>query len=179
MYPAVRAVGGILGGNLQSELSILDPHVSRLRVWPWDADMYLELNHARTLTLFELGRWQVVGRMRLLSVLRRERIAFAIAGASVRYRRPVPIMARVEMITRFVGWDDRFFYVDQSLWLEEECASQALLRAALRSDGRTLPPDEFLALLGAEVRSPQLPGWVSAWIDAEQARPWPPARGRA
>lgn len=175
MYPAVRAVRGILSGSLGPELSMLDTHVSHHRVWPWDADMYLELNHGRALTLFELGRWQVAGRMRLISALREQKITFAIAGASVRYRNRVPAMARFRMLTRFVGWDERFFYVDQSMWLDDDCANQAVLRAALRSGGATLPPAQFLASRGIDVRSPELPAWIGAWIEAERRRPWPPA----
>jgi acyl-CoA thioesterase FadM len=174
MYPAVRAVHAILSGMAASEIALFDAHDSYHRAWPWDVDMYLELNHGRTLTLFELGRWRMAGRMRLLSALQKQRIAFAIAGVSVRYRKRIPMMARFRMVTRFAGWDERFLYVDQSMWLGAECANQALVRAALRSRGKTMPPGEFLAGLGLETQSPELPDWISAWIDAEGKRPWPP-----
>ena len=137
MYPFVRAVHAIVRGRSAPEMSLFDTHVSHHRAWPWDIDMYMELNHGRTLTLFELGRWQMAARMRLLSALRKHGIAFAVAGVSVRYTKRIPVMARFRMVTRFVGWDDRFFYIDQSMWLGENCANQVLLRAALRSRGRT------------------------------------------
>lgn len=174
MYPIIRAVTGMLSARRHSKVGLLDTTVTHHRIWPWDGDVFMELNHGRTLTLFELGRWPQVVRMGLLSAVRREMIAFAVAGVSVRYRRRMPIFAKFRMVTRILGWDDRFIYIDQSMWLGETCANQMLLRAALKTPNGTLPPSEFLNRVGQPQPSPELPEWVQNWITAEATRPWPP-----
>ena len=50
------------------------------RAWPWDTDMYGELNNGRILTLMELGRWELAVESGLLREMRRRRAAFAVAG---------------------------------------------------------------------------------------------------
>ena len=104
----------------------------------------------------------------------------AVAGASVRYRRRVHAFDRLRMRTRAVGWDGRFLYSEQSIWLESgpfkgECASHVLIRSAVTAGRRGLvAPEEAVRAMGFEGPSPMLPPFVAAWIEAEAVRPWPP-----
>lgn len=106
--------------------------------------------------------------------MRRRRAAFAVAGVSVRYRRRVPLFARYRVETRPLGWDERFLYIDQSMWMGDTAANQMLLRAAIVGPGGTIAPGEIVRALGVEAPSPPLPDWVNAWIEAENTPPWPP-----
>ena len=176
MYPALRAIHGIAAGVLAPRVPLHEPYVTHHRVWPWDGDMYFELNHGRALTLFEVARWRWAAQTGFVTLFRKHRISFAVAGVSVRYRRRLPVFARYRVETRIVGWDEKFFYVVQSSWQGAECAHQILVRAALKSPRGTLPPAEVMVLAGEEPESPPMPDWVRAWIDAEATRPWPPER---
>lgn len=174
MYPYFRSTIALIRGYRDPKMDITEPVFSTHRAWPGDTDMFGELNHGRILTLFELGRWRIIGRMGLLGPLIKHRIAFGIAGVSVRYRKRVKLFAKYRMQTQYVGWDDRFIYAVQSMWLGNDCAHEMLIRIALRSPKGTIPPDDFLKLWGREQSRPELPDWVAAWIAAEKQRPWPP-----
>jgi len=155
-------------------LSILGTHVSRHRCWPWDLDPWIELNNGRTLTLYDLGRIPMAARTGLVGVLRREGWGITVAGNSVRYRRRIRVLERFTMLSRVIGWDAKFFYMEQSLWKGSECANHMLLRSAVTSKAGIVPPEQVARALGAPVESPDLPGWVQAWIAADAQRPWPP-----
>lgn len=174
MYPYLRMALTLFSARRVPGQSAFAPLVTHHRAWPWDTDMYGELNNGRILTLSELGRWRYSVEVGLLSELRRRRAGFAVAGVSVRYRRRVPLWARYRLETRFLGWDERFIYTDQSMWLGETAANQILLRAAFVSREGTIPPAEIAAALGIDGTSPAMPGWVQNWIEAEATRPWPP-----
>jgi hypothetical protein len=75
-----------------------------------------------------------------------------------------------------MGWDARFFYMEQSMWRAGGCTSHMLLRSAITSPAGIVPTAEVLAALDRPAESPVLPGWVGAWIAADAERPWPPAR---
>ena len=64
-------------------------HVSRHICWPWDLDLWLELNNGRTLTLFDLGRMPLARRTGLEAALRAHGWGLTVAGVSVRYRRRI------------------------------------------------------------------------------------------
>lgn len=143
--------------------------------WPWDIDPFVELNNGRTLTLFDIGRFNLARRCGLWDAMRENKWAFAVAGTSIRYRRRVKLFEKVDLTTRLFTWDERFFYVDQSLWKADgECASQALLRTVVTSKNGMVPAAEVAAAMGITDDAPPMPDWVARWIDADATRPWPP-----
>ncbi len=174
MYPVLRLAFEVA---LQSRLPRLGPfgvHVSRHLCWPWDLDPFLELNNGRTLTLYDLGRVPLAVRTGLIAAMRRHGWAFAVAGASVRFRRRVRVFDRLTMLSRVVGWDERFIYIEQSLWRGSECCNQVLMRCAVTSGSGFVDPSRVAEATGHTVDSPPLPRWVSAWSEADAERPWPP-----
>jgi acyl-CoA thioesterase FadM len=176
MYPVIRLAWQLWRHRNDPPLPLTGTHVSHHLCLPWDIDLWRELNNGRTLTLYDLGRIPLAGRVGLIGVLRRQRWGLAIAGASVRYRRRVRMFDRVEMRSRLVTWDARFMYLEQSMWRRDgECASHILYRAAVTGKDGIVPPDRVLEALGRSGHAaPPAPEWVEAWARADAARPWPP-----
>ncbi len=174
MYPWFRMVKELVKYR-NAPLHPLDLHVGQHICWPWDIDPWLELNNGRTLTLYDLGRIPMAVRTGLHKVAKARGWGLAVAGASVRYRKRVKTFERFEMRSRLIGWDNRFVYMDQTMWKGGECTSQALIRSAITQGARGIvDPAELALALGLPAESPPLPAWVQAWIDAEATRPWPP-----
>ncbi len=175
MYPFLRMAKALLTAPRQPRLGLLDAHVSQHLCWPWDLDPWVELNNGRTLTLYDLGRIALGLRTGLVPMLRARGWGLTVAGSSVRYRRRVRGFDRITMVTRCIGWDARFLYMEQAMWVRGDCTSHMLLRAALVGPGGIVAPAEGARALGHGGESPALPGFATAWIEAEATRPWPPA----
>ena len=177
MYPFLRSYLGNRRARRMPRLRPFDMHLSRHRIWPFDIDPWLELNNGRTLTLYDLGRLPLYERTGLLKAVRDAGMYFTVAGVSVRYRARIVPFSIVDMQSRIVGYDGRFFYAVQSLWQGEACANEALIRVAVARRGKGIvPPAEVMALIGHHGDSPPLPEWVRNWATAEATRPWPPER---
>ena len=174
MYPIFRLAKERLMNRNAAPLPIVETHVSHHICWPWDIDPWMELNNGRTLTLYDLGRIPLMMRTGLGRVLHANRWGLAVAGNATRYRRRVKAFHRIEMRTRLIGWDRRFFYADQSMWRRGECSSQTMIRLAVTAATGMVPPAQVVQLAGAAPESPALPDWVQAWCLAEDRRPWPP-----
>jgi acyl-CoA thioesterase FadM len=175
MYPFIRMAYQFWRHRKDPPLGLTDTHVSRHLCWPVDIDVFLELNNGRTLTLFDLGRIPLARRIGMDKVLRDKGWGLAVAGASVRYRRRITTFQTITMKSRGVTWDDRFFYVEQSMWTAKgECSNHALIRSAVTSRGGIVPPAQLVAALGWTGPPPPVPGWIAAWIAADAERPWPP-----
>ena len=177
MYPFVRMLKERWKYRNAPALKVGEAHVSHHICWPHDLDPWLELNNGRTLTFFDLGRIPAVRRLGLTRVTEANGWRMTVAGNSIRYRRRVVVFERLEMRSRVLGWDHRFFYFEQSMWKRNgECANHGLYRMAITGpDGIVEPPRAF-DLMGQGRVSPPLPEWVAAWIDADGQRQWPPAR---
>lgn len=180
MYPLIRFIREVSAAKRAPHLAPLASHVSTHRCWPWDLDPWMELNNGRTLTLYDLGRIPMAIRLGISDTLRARGWGFTVAGNSVRYRRRIKAFQRFTEVSRTIGWDQRFLYMEQSMWSKSECCNHMLLRVAIVGGGaRTgiVPPAEFMDALGFHGASPELPGWVQAWIDADAQRRWPPELG--
>lgn len=174
MYPFLR-LGLELARNRGAPPLTLDGvHVSHHRIWPWDLDPWVELNNGRTLTLYDLGRVPMARRNGFIPTLRREGWRFTVAGSTVRYRRRVQVLERVEMRSRIIGRDARFFYMHQAMYRGGEATSSVLIRSAVIDAAGIVATDRVMSAMDLPDWRPKLPAWVRGWIDAEAIRPWPP-----
>ncbi len=176
MYPIFRMAKEFWKFRNAPPLQILQPHHSQHIVWPWDLDLWRELNNGRTLTLFDLGRVPMAVRMGFDKVAKTRGWGITVAGNSIRYRRRVTAFTKLSQTSRVVGWDNRFVYMEQSFWRGDECTAHMLLRSAFVSKAGIVSPAEVLAALDQVQPSPDLPAWIVKWIAADADRPWPPLR---
>ena len=175
MYPVIRMAKELFLARKLSKLPVTGTHESHHICWPWDIDMWMELNNGRTLTLFDLGRIPLAQRIGLIPVLRKNRWGLTMAGVTVRYRRRIRTFERVRMLSRAVWWDDKFVYLEQSMWKKNgECANHALYRSAVTGRRGIVPPQEVMEAMGVSVARPAAPDWVQNWIKSDATRPWPP-----
>ncbi|SFK92054.1 acyl-CoA thioesterase [Shimia haliotis] len=175
MYPIMRMVKEMVKYRNAAPLPLTGTHVSEHRCWPSDIDLWMELNNGRTLTLFDLGRIPLARRIGLIETLRSNRWGMTMAGVSVRYRRRIRTFEKITMRSRAVYWDDKFVYLEQTMWKQNgECANQALYRAAITGSNGIVPPDTVMNALPVKAPRPLAPAWVMNWIEADATRPWPP-----
>lgn len=174
MYPIIRMIKEFIIHRNAAPLDPLGVHVSHHRCWPQDIDVFMEMNNGRILTIMDLGRTVLAKRVGLLQALRDNGWSLTMAGVSVRYRKRILPFKKFKVVSRAVTWDDKFFYLDQTIWVDGECAAQALYRSAVTENHKLLRPGIVFRKMGYEGDRPPAPDWVQNWIDAEGTRPWPP-----
>lgn len=174
MYPIIRVIKETLRARRMPPLEALEAHVSYHRCWPQDLDVYLEMNNGRILTILDIGRTALAQRVGLIGALHDNRWGMTMAGNSVRYRKRIRPFVKFRTVSRAVGWDDKFFYLEHSIWIGKDCAVQALFRSAITDKNGIVSPDKVFAYVGHDGIPPEKPAWVQAWIDADNTRPWPP-----
>jgi acyl-CoA thioesterase FadM len=176
MYPYFRMFKERFRFRNAPALPLTGTHVSHHMCLPWDLDPWNELNNGRTLTLYDLGRIPLSIRTGIAQTLRKKGWGLTVAGNTTRYRKRVRLFARIQMHSRCIGWDARFLYIEQSMWIGADCTSHIILRMAFTSARGIVPPEDVFSVMGVSDPSPALPDWVQTWINAESRRPWPPQR---
>lgn len=174
MYPFFRLVAHTLSAYRKPKLPVDAVHSSSHICWPTDIDMFGEMNHGRILTVFDQGRFGLAARNGLLDVVLKQGWALTMAGVSVRYRRRILPFRRYEMRSKFWGLDDRFLYLEQSMWRNGECCASALYRTTALRSGKMVPVAEVAAALNVNPEDHPVPDWVEDWAQADAKRPWPP-----
>lgn len=174
MYPFIRLADVFVRGRWRSKLGPDDASELPMTAWPWDCDIFGEINNGRHLTLFDLGRFDYGMRCGLMSVLRQRKWGLVVAGSTIRYRKRLTPFQRYRLRTRIIARDERWFYFVQTTLRGDTAHSSALIRTGVTSKGKVLPTQEVAEALGFAEWTGVLPAWVKGWADADALRPWPP-----
>lgn len=145
----------------------LDPRTVtrlRLRVLPTDIDVLRHLNNGRYLSLFDLGRWDLLTRSGLVAAMTKQGWYAVVAAETITFRRSLQLWQRFELETRLIGHDDRAVYLEHRALVDDEIFARAIIRARiLRRTGGTVPHDELFAAVGRPEGLPDIEPWVHEW----------------
>ena len=156
--------------------SMLDETTLRLRVMPNDLDINMHMNNGRYFTIMDLGRFDLVLRTGLMRMMMNEKSVPILGSAKIRFRLPLMPFEPFDLVTRVVGWDDKWAYIEQKfIKVEGEkagaIAAIAILKGSFYSNKvkATVPTQDLLASLGHTEPSPQMPDYVVKWQVAEDS----------
>lgn len=170
MILIVRFLLTMLKSRFRSKIGPLDESVLRFTVLPHDCDLNFHLNAGRFISFMDVGRIELIGRMRLLGILLRRGWRPVMGGAVVRFRRSVLPFERFDVRSRVIGWDEKWIYVEHIVEKHGTFCAIGHMRTVIRSKAGNIPPADVLALLKLDIASPPLPEFVARWRDAEDAR---------
>ena len=152
-----------------ARLQPLDESVVAFRVFPNDLDTNLHMNNGRYLTLMDLGRLDLLLRLGIAGEVRRRRWNPVVASLAIRYRRSLQPWQRYELRTRLVGWDDRWFFMEQSFTRGGELMAHSIVKALFVGPDGRVPPQELVDATGFRVDPPEIPEAIRRWEEAEDA----------
>lgn len=180
MYPFIRfgtTIVKALNARCKGEtISITEMSKIEIMSNPTDMDNFFEMNNGRIFTLFDLGRNDFAIRSGIGGLLIKNRWGLVVAGSSIQYRKRVYAFSKVTIKTRLVGIDDKWIYLQQSMWVKGQPTSTALLRTGITDirTGKAISPQHILKAMGQPNFEYPLEDWVQAWAEADRDRPWPP-----
>ena len=143
------------------QIGALDTDVLRQRVWPSDIDFNLHLNNARYLSAMDYARLHLLARGGLLRPILKERWAPVVGAVWITYRRSLVLGARYELATRLVGWDSRWFYMEQVFTSADGLAAVGWVKGALRDKAGAVAPQRVMDLVQPGIVSPELPETIA------------------
>lgn len=135
------------------------------RVWPNDCDVNLHLNNGRYLTFMDLGRMHLVAQIGLLRVMLRRRWAPVLSAAEISFIRPLSPLAKFELASRLLTWDDKYFYMEQRFLAGGRLCAVALVKGLFLHGRERVESRAVLAALGLDLTAPELPQMVQHWND--------------
>ena len=181
MYPFLRlgthAIKSAIKQKQGHSLQLTDTSEITLTANINDIDHFFEMNNGRIFTLFDLGRNDLAIRSGLAKKLFKHRWGLVVAGSTIQYRKRVRLFDKVTIKTRLIAVDERWFYIEQSMWVKGQPTCSALLRTGITNivTGKVLPTEQVLSALDYQDINMPPDDWVKAWSDADKIRPFPKA----
>lgn len=163
-----RLIKVVLMALARSRLPAMGESVVCFRVWPHDLDLNLHMNNGRYLTIMDLGRTDLFFRTGMAKAAWRGRWRPMLAAATIRYRRALAPFKRYELRSRMVGWDEKWFFMEQRFEVEGEVYAYALIKGVLVGPRDKVPPAEMARSVGHGGASPEMPAHLQAWLEWER-----------
>jgi acyl-CoA thioesterase FadM len=175
MYPFIRYATTIAHAALKVKkgdtLTLKETSEITFRCRLSDIDNFLEMNNGRVFTLYDLGRMDFAVRTGLGKQLLKQRWGLVIAGSTIQYRKRIRAFDKVTLKTKIVAIDERWMYIEQSMWVKGKPCSSATLRSGVTKGGRVIEISKVLAALGQSDWELPPTGFVAKWIESDAERP--------
>lgn len=143
--------------------------VSRIRVTtlPTDLDILRHMNNGRYLSLFDLGRWDLLERTGMSEVMRRHGWYGVVSAETVTFRKSLELWQRFDIESRLLGHDDKTIYLEHRAVVDGEIYARAIIRSRmLKRAGGTLSHTELFGAVGRPEGLPEVEPWMKDWADA-------------
>jgi acyl-CoA thioesterase FadM len=156
----------LLGASRRSRLNVTDTSTLDLRVWPNDLDVQMHMNNGRFASVMDLGRIDLLVRSGFWREARRRGWYPLVGAIAIEYRRPLRVFQRYRLTTRILGWDERWFYIEQRFIRDGRVVAIATVKAIIRGAAGVVPSAEALEAIGAVGESPPLSEQIAARVGA-------------
>lgn len=178
MYPVLRytksIVSAFIANKKDRSLDLAQTSEVMVRCSLTDLDPMLEMNNGRVLTVYDIGRTDFIIRTGLGRLLLKQRWGMVVAGSTIQYRKRIRLLDKITIRTHIVGIDERWIYLEHSMWVKGKPCSSMLLRTGVTEGGKVVDTARVLEGLGrADLKLPPT-GYVAEWIESDADRPWPP-----
>lgn len=153
----LRFVRAIAGSVTSPQLDLTDRLTQEFRALPQDCDTNLHVNNARYLSLMDLGRVALVARLGLLGPMVKNRWGAVVGAVEMEFLREISLFDRFELVTRIVGWDRKWIYIEQRFERDGKLLAVGRVQGLFRGKQGSIPSADIIAELGPWVTSPGLP----------------------
>lgn len=144
----------------------------RLTTLPSDIDLLRHMNNGRYLSLFDLGRWDLLIRTGLFDAMDAQGWYAVVSSETVTFRKSLQLWQRFEVQSRFIGHDDKALFLEHRAVVKGEVYARAIVRARmLRRTGGTVSHEELFAAVGKPEGVPEIDAWVHDWAAASALPP--------
>ena len=148
-----------------------------LTTLPTDIDILRHMNNGRYLSLFDLGRWDLLIRTGLFDAMNERGWYAVVSSETITFRKSLQLWQRFEVQSRFIGHDDKAVFLEHRAVVRGEVYARAIVRSRmLRRSGGTVSNEELFAAVGKPEGVPEIDAWVHEWAAASAL---PPVRDQA
>ena len=126
-------------------------------------DLNFHINNAKYLIFMEKGRWDHTIQTNTFKLLLKNKLNFIVAGVEVGYIREIKLFKKFQVETTYLGWDEKYFYLEQKCVADGKLYNYSLVKAVFTRRGKVMAPEQVLNLLPAEQRPNQLPEHMQQW----------------
>ena len=133
------------------------------RALPMDCDINLHLTNSRYPALMDLARTYMLAEMGLLKRFLKLKWLPIVNAAEFTYIRDIKPLRRFDIESRLVGWDEKYFYIEQRFVSDDTLHCIVHVRGVFVNNRKQVPIPDMLKEAGFDGPAPSLPPEVEKW----------------
>lgn len=133
-------------------------------------DLNLHINNAKYLMFLEKARWDHAIQTNTFNPLLKNKLNFIVAGVEVGYIREIRLFKQFNVETTYLGWDEKYFYLEQKCVADGKLCNYSLIKAVFVQKGKVISPENVMAIIPVEQRPQQLPEHMQIWKNLGTAK---------
>jgi len=142
----------------------------KFRVGFADIDFNMHINNARYMVFMERARWDHPVQTNTWDIMFKEKLNFIVAGIEMGYIRELRFGKAFEVETRYLGWDEKYLYLEQRFVADGKIHAYGLVKAVFLQKGKLADPSNVASLLEIETAPDALPEHMELWKSLAAAK---------
>ncbi len=154
----------ILTMRFRPRIDLFDPCTTKYIVFPTDLDVLRHVNNGKYFSMMDLARVDLMGRSGVLKKINDLGYYPVIAAGTLRFRRALTLFQKFEIRTQVIGWDSKFFYLEQTFFRQNEYIASGMVKARfMKKAGGSVDPGDLFKEMGLQVPTKPLPKHAEKW----------------
>nr|WP_256260974.1 thioesterase family protein [Shewanella sp. NIFS-20-20] len=151
-------------------IGFLDTSVIRYRALPTDCDINFHLTNSRYPAFMDLARTYMLADMGLLKKFLKLKWMPIVNAAEFTYIKDIKPLATFDIETKLVGWDEKYFYIEQRFVSERGLHCIVHVRGVFVCQRRQVPIETLITAANYHGPAPELPAEVVKWKEFLQLK---------
>ena len=160
----------VLTSGFKKKLNPFETCHTKFTVLPTDLDILIHMNNGMYFSLMDLGRVDFMIRTGLWAAISKKNWYPVVVSETMRFKKSLNPFQRFEIRTKTLGWDEKYFYLEQAFYRKDQICALAMVKARfLSKKGELISPQQILDLVTDHKHSPELPEYLKDWLKGDSA----------
>jgi YbgC/YbaW family acyl-CoA thioester hydrolase len=142
----------------------------KFRAGLFDIDFNMHINNANYMRFMEKARWDHPVQTNTWDLMLKQKLNFIVAGIEMGYIREIPFAKQFEVQTHYLGWDEKYVYLEQRFVVADKIYAYGLVKAVFLQKGRLASPETVAEILGIQHSDHVLPQHIELWKQMTSAK---------
>lgn len=166
----IRFIRIMIHSLFRSKVGVFEDSTVTFRVFPHDLDYNFHMTNSRYHSLTDLARVDRLIRTGMNKFLVQNKCGTVLGSSYIRFRRSLSVFQKVTVRTRFLGYDEKWFYIEHYFESKGVLVASSIVKAIFTKNGKPIPAVDFLkefAPYSDFSDYKKLPTYVHDWVHME------------
>lgn len=165
----IRLLHIFLQSFFRTPLDFLGTSILSFRVAPTDLDLNLHMTNSRYSSIMDLGRLDLILRSNGRGLVFKKKWQAVLGASHIRFRRALNCFQKFELHSRIIGWDEKWFYIEQRLVSQGQLAAVAIVKALFINRKGSVPTQKVFSELKIVLEKERLTPTIRHWLTLEES----------